>query len=439
MIENEFFQIGAFGTTESGATRMTHFNKRSNEIQELAFSLKNYNPSSGREDLPNSDNDPSGAYIFKPKINDQAKHAYSVQDHVDKWTGANTGVQILTIYYTDEDNQKSYTAVAQVIPGAQTVKWQVDLHGIPLIRRKGMEVVVNWELNNFVNDGVFYTDSNGLEMQKRVVDFREDFTLETDEHVSANYYPINSSIVIRRSDGTKQFTVMNDRSQGGSSLADGSIELMQNRRLTQDDWRGVGEALNEVNKLGVGIEVDATYYTSFTDLASGQKSAQRDLQLAIDEPVQMFVAMSGEVIDALASVKDFKMQSFDQFDGNLKIVLWPEDINQILIRVENIADLFDGTPEETPQFDLKSYAMQLYEMANTGDSAKSISIEERTLSNNEAYEDMVKSRFAWKTADGDSSVVYPEDQEVNSVIALQPQRIRVYRVKYDQEPELFLY
>jgi len=34
---------------------------------------------------------------------------------------------------------------------------------------------------------------------------------------------------------------MNDRSQGGSSLHPGRIELMHNRRLLYDDERGVEE------------------------------------------------------------------------------------------------------------------------------------------------------------------------------------------------------
>lgn len=42
-------------------------------------------------------------------------------------------------------------------------------------------------------------------------------------------------------------TVMNSRSQGGSVLKKGRIELMQNRRLQKDDSRGMGEPLNEVD------------------------------------------------------------------------------------------------------------------------------------------------------------------------------------------------
>jgi len=35
---------------------------------------------------------------------------------------------------------------------------------------------------------------------------------------------------------------------------------MQNRRDNHDDWRGMGEPLNEVYPNGNGISVPATYY-----------------------------------------------------------------------------------------------------------------------------------------------------------------------------------
>jgi len=54
--------------------------------------------------------------------------------------------------------------------------------------------------------------------------------------------------------------VMNTRSQGGSVIEDGRIELMQNRRINKDDWRGMGDPLNEVDVNGNGITVPATYY-----------------------------------------------------------------------------------------------------------------------------------------------------------------------------------
>ena len=55
-------------------------------------------------------------------------------------------------------------------------------------------------------------------------------------------------------------TLMNDRSQGGSSLDNGQVELMINRRIYKDDGKGVGEALNEKDSLGHGITVPATFH-----------------------------------------------------------------------------------------------------------------------------------------------------------------------------------
>lgn len=59
---------------------------------------------------------------------------------------------------------------------------------------------------------------------------------------------------------------MNDRSQGGSVIVDGRIELMQNRRSKLDDWRGVGEALDERDSQGNGISVPATYYVQYFNI-----------------------------------------------------------------------------------------------------------------------------------------------------------------------------
>lgn len=40
---------------------------------------------------------------------------------------------------------------------------------------------------------------------------------------------------------------------------------MQNRRLMYDDWRGVGEALDEKNDDFVGIEVNTRYFMQLFD------------------------------------------------------------------------------------------------------------------------------------------------------------------------------
>ena len=52
----------------------------------------------------------------------------------------------------------------------QLTQWTVNLGGIPSNNNKGMEVTVNFfsfDIKN--NKQTFYTDSNSLEMQKRVL------------------------------------------------------------------------------------------------------------------------------------------------------------------------------------------------------------------------------------------------------------------------------
>jgi hypothetical protein len=50
-------------------------------------------------------------------------------------------------------------------------------------------------VDNFDNNQTFYTDSNGLEMQKRILNYRPTWNIEDNyadslENITANYYPI---------------------------------------------------------------------------------------------------------------------------------------------------------------------------------------------------------------------------------------------------------
>ena len=93
------------------------------------------------------------------------------------------------------------------------------------------------------NQGQFFTDSNGRQMMERRLNYRPSFEINMTEPTAQNYYPVNAKIIIK--DSTSQMGVLTDRSQGGSSLQDGCMELMVHRRLLDDDAFGVGEALNE--------------------------------------------------------------------------------------------------------------------------------------------------------------------------------------------------
>ena len=164
----------------------------------------------------------------------------------------------------------------------QVLKFDVDLESLPPVVYDGYEVIANFHVENFDNNQTFSTDSNGLEMQKRILNYRPTWDLvntnykDSLENVTANYYPINSAISME--DGDRVFTVMNGRSQGGSALAPGNIELMQNRRIPADDGRGMGEYVDEKDSLGNGIRVPATYYVQLfekTKTTDNQRMVQK--------------------------------------------------------------------------------------------------------------------------------------------------------------------
>lgn len=106
--------------------------------------------------------------------------------------------------------------VRLVDDGMDLIDFEVHMLGIPVANKDGKEVIAKWRLLDpaFSNAETLYTDSNGLEMQKRILNYRPTWTLDTDMTVSSNYYPINSAIAIRdtvTTDSPVQMTVMNDR------------------------------------------------------------------------------------------------------------------------------------------------------------------------------------------------------------------------------------
>jgi len=344
-------------------------------------------------------------------------------------------------------------------PDLAVLRFDVDLDSLPLEPYNGFEVVPNFRVLDFKNNGTFYTDSNGLEMQKRVLNYRPTWDLQLNyklafENVTANYYPINSAISVKESsaDATskRQFTVMNDRPQGGSALYDGTIEFMQNRRMAADDGKGVVEVLNETNADGQGIRVPATYYAQVFD-ASVRPSLQRLVQQKTDSPAQYFFSfehpdpVSKEAPELDASPLNAGMASSLSSDlkaagieDTVKLILVPKGRNRLAVRLENIADLYDKEGK-THQVDIKMALSALWKEANAGGDAQlqDVIYEETSLSGNMPVKEMWARKIKWTTAAGgdqfkaaNADFTSISSTSSSSLVALEPQRIRVFRVEF---------
>ena len=71
---------------------------------------------------------------------------------------------------------------------------------------------------------------------------------------------MTSAIRIKDPTSDEMMFVTVDRPQGGFSLSNGSIELMQNRRILTHDGKGVGETDNEVTEKGEGVHTRNVYF-----------------------------------------------------------------------------------------------------------------------------------------------------------------------------------
>ena len=185
----------------------------------------------------------SGAYIFRPNRSEP----YPLTN------GNKATIEIVKGALVQEVRQSFGPIVSQVIrlyKGQLYAEFEYTVGPIPVSDHLGKEIITRFD-TEIQNGGKFYTDANGREIKERIRNHRDTWKLNVSEPVSGNYYPINSRIFIN--DTKSQLTVLNDRSQGGSSINDGQLEIMLHRRLLKDDFLGVDEALNEPGVDGNGL------------------------------------------------------------------------------------------------------------------------------------------------------------------------------------------
>ena len=325
-----------------------------------------------------------------------------------------------------------------------TFKFVVDMDSLPPIIYNGWEVVAQFQVEDFHNNGTFYTDSNGLEMQKRILNYRPTWDLvatnyaDSLENVTANYYPIQSALSMKDISSERMFTVMNDRSQGGSALSDGTIEFMQNRRIPADDSRGMGEWVNEEDELGNGIRVPATYHVQIFD-NSNTANSQRKAQLVIDSPVNYFFTFD-EVKWAQPSSSVVSTLSADISAAGVtdlvKFVTIPMSANQIRVRLENTGDfLIKGASSAT--VDLEALITALVKENNAAPVDFTMTIAEKSTTGNMDIEEMWDRKIQWKTMDEPRGPKLDLGKNFKAV-KLELQRIRVFDVTIQTEATAFL-
>lgn len=315
------------------------------------------------------------------------------------------------------------------------IEWTVG--PIPIDDKAGKEVIVrfNTSLNS---QKMFYTDANGREIQLRTRDYRPTWQLNQTEPVAGNYYPVNSRIFLQDKAQNMQFTVMTDRSQGGSSINDGQLEVMVHRRLLYDDCLGVGEPLNETGSDGQGLIVRGKFYI-FMDTIANSARMHRDMGL------RQYMAPIPSFVNTDMKYSEYSMFFNTQWSGlksplpdnvhMLTLEQWggptidPSPVQPYLIRLEHIYEKSEDPVLSQPV----TVSLADLFVPFTIDT-----IDELTLGANLPLYEL--DRLKWKTADEEEKEIVkdPEDRYYlveNRIhmsgqldVTLTPMQIRTFQV-----------
>ena len=189
---------------------------------------------------------------------------------------------------------------------------------------------------------------------------------------------------------------MNDRTQGGSSIHSGELEIMIHRRLLADDWRGVGEPLNETECNGtIGLRQRMIHYLVFSDVS---ETRSRKLQYQLDNAPLVILAnesLSEFLRNPSIQETSLNLNNFEVKHG-LKVYLRDLGNDTFLLRLFNN----DATNSQT--------------------FALNYAFEERSLSTTMSKEEMENNRLSWvseKTEkdnkEVDVKVLYKESNGTN--------------------------
>lgn len=358
----------------------------------------------------------SGAYIFRPNgTANEFKHSHSLFSLRRHATVTRTR---LFTQITQQINPW-ISQVVKVKEDSDLVELDYRIGPIPVEDKIGKEVISRF-ITDLDTEGTFYTDANGRQLLKRVRNnWGPTFDYVDSEPVAGNYYPVNSRILIRDVKRNVQVTIFNDRSQGGSSLEDGQLELMVHRRLLHDDAFGVGEAINEPGVDNRGLIIRGSHYLLVSSIDDSFVHRELAVRLHLP-PVLYFIPWSGSIGEFIQSHRLRVSLLKDSLPSNVHLLTVENWKEGTLIRLEHIYQSSDETPSAAPvTIDLSGIFTQAID-----------SVSELTLSANQLLSQ--STRFSWKVKDEKNpSNSWPSVKPLKGFnVTLEPMQIRTLLIKW---------
>ncbi|KAI4366760.1 hypothetical protein MLD38_022594 [Melastoma candidum] len=403
-----------FSSEKSG---ITHYRDRKNMVTEpIAQSYSFYTSFNGTD----KDRRVSSAYIFRPS------HLYSIIPE------GKIPPTIVRGPLVEEVHQQISSWIYQIMRvGREKEHVEVEfiVGPIPADDSIGKEVVTQFTTSLETNK-TFYTDSNGRDFLKRVRNHRGDWDLKVDQPVACNYYPINLGIFLE--DREKEFSVLVDRSVGGSSLHDGQAELMLHRRQFNDG--GLDEALNETvcaSDKCKGLIIQGKYHFRFDRRGEGAKW-RRSFGQEIYSPLLLaFAEQDGDHWRSTSRTTFSGIDSSYILPENVAVITLQELIDKsVLIR---LAHLYEVGEDKDLSITASVELRKLFPGKKVG------KVIEMSLSANQERSEMERKRLVWQAQGVES-----EEHKVSRggpvdplklVVDIAPMEIRTFIVQFDNQRE----
>lgn len=193
----------------------------------------------------------SGAYLFRPNpLNPMRQlftgHSPSIALHRGRLSST------LSVNYTDVSYSltlynASQTGAAIELKVLLDLENKDDYNDQEIVIRIQTSIMNRVEKEESRSYRTFYLDSNGFQMIER--NFLDQVGVE------GNYYPMTTAMYIE--DSQNRFTVLSSHSHGATSPEDGAVEIMLDRRIIDDDRRGLSQGVQD------NLPVESSFWLLF--------------------------------------------------------------------------------------------------------------------------------------------------------------------------------
>jgi hypothetical protein len=391
-----------------------------------------YEPFDSSFDTEADPRENSGAYLFRPSTPEQELRIIRPKPGGATFVETSVGLEVHVTY------EQPWIRQVTRVTNQPWVEVEYTVGPLPIEDGRGKEVVSRF-LTSIRNNGTFYTDSNGREFLRRQRDYRPTWTLEVNEPIAGNYYPVNAAIYLEDQDAS--FSILTDRTRGGASIFDGSLEVMVQRRTVADDHRGVDEPMNETvggmtpyppyggaERIGHGVIVKGIHRLVVG--SSGAATSRSTMDSVFAEPL-VYVG-SAPASEPVA----FQQPSFSVLGRSLPLPpnvmlttltrVRGKEKSTLLLRLGHQYAVGESVVLSRPvKVNLSLLLAGHYNVLN---------VSEMTLSGNQDKASHLSRRFNWTEP---LSHINERASALTTTITLKPMEIRTFEVVVEEKTPLF--